>query len=211
MSVVASPRSCSSDARPQMRDRAMCVYPCIAASPPLLSRQLVHSCPSAFSPRPSQRVGHGWKGFGDDDVHVFILLFCWRLNDFKLKKKIQARRMLTASRKIVCDLLSACIQPHVRCSRCATQRLFCAVASVSRLVGTPVVRDRGYPVVRCRGCRRAPARERESRLRLSCRGGERCGAFLGGSAAAPFFCARVQRASTTEHFLHSPSLLRLSP
>ena len=53
-----------------MRDRAMCVYPCIAASPPLLSRQLVHSCPSAFSPRPSQRVGHGWKGFGDDDVHV---------------------------------------------------------------------------------------------------------------------------------------------
>ena len=235
MSVVASPRSCSSDARPQMRDRAMCVYPCIAASPPLLSRQLVHSCPSAFSPRPSQRVGHGWKGFGDDDVHVFILLFCWRLNDFKLKKKIQARRMLTASRKIVCDLLSACIQPHVRCSRCANQRLLCAVASMSRIFGNSVVRDRDYPVVRFRGCgerlrcgcgyfscnvqgqlqahigRCGAGRERENRLRLSCRGGAGCGAFLGGSAAAPFFCARVQRASTTEHFLHSPSLLRLSP
>ena len=120
-----------------------------------------------------------------------------------VRRRKEGKKNLRA--KLQSILGSPPFQPHIGCSRCATQRLFCAFASVSRLVGTPVVRDRGYPVVCCRGCRRAPARERESRLRLSCRGGERCGAFPGGSAAAPFFCARVQRASTTEHFLHPPS------
>ena len=43
--------------------------------------------------------------------------------------------MLTASRKIVCDLLSACIQPHVRCSRCATQRLMCALQACRVFLG----------------------------------------------------------------------------